>query len=105
MIQELKISQTPYLVKIDVEGAENMVLEGAQKFIAQYKPIFLIELHSPQNFIKTYHFFSKLHYKITQLFSNNEHRTFIYVEPIPEIKSNQFIKLITESQCIGTEEE
>lgn len=38
--------ETPGLIKIDVEGAENLVLQGAEELIQQYSPTFIIELHS-----------------------------------------------------------
>ena len=46
------------LLKIDVEGAEVMVLQGAARFIAEHRPIFYIEAHSHElargcvNFLK-----------------------------------------------------
>jgi len=36
----------PNVIKIDVEGAEDLVLEGAPKVLANHKPDFAIELHS-----------------------------------------------------------
>lgn len=36
----------PDLVKIDVEGAESLVLNGAQKIATQHKTRFLVEMHS-----------------------------------------------------------
>ncbi len=38
---------TPDLVKIDVEGAESFVLEGARQIAAYQKTIFMVEMHSP----------------------------------------------------------
>jgi FkbM family methyltransferase len=38
----------PDFLKIDVEGAESAVLRGCLRVIAQYHPIFIIELHNPQ---------------------------------------------------------
>lgn len=35
----------PAMIKIDVEGAEIEVLKGAQKLIAQTRPVFLLEVH------------------------------------------------------------
>jgi FkbM family methyltransferase len=40
------------LIKIDVEGYENEVLEGAFKLIEKYRPIILIENHSNDKFSK-----------------------------------------------------
>lgn len=40
--------RAPSLVKIDVEGAEMHVLNGAQKLLSHYKPLVLCEVHSPE---------------------------------------------------------
>jgi FkbM family methyltransferase len=37
----------PRAVKIDVEGAELMVLEGAQGMMARYKPALILAVHPP----------------------------------------------------------
>lgn len=36
----------PHLLKVDVEGAEQLVLEGAEKTLASHHPIIIIEFHS-----------------------------------------------------------
>lgn len=41
-----KANPVPQLVKIDVEGAEIMVIRGMERVIARYKPILAISLHS-----------------------------------------------------------
>jgi len=38
----------PNLIKIDVEGAEKIVLEGLHKTLVEYKPVLLIEVHNIQ---------------------------------------------------------
>jgi FkbM family methyltransferase len=38
----------PDFIKIDVEGAEANVLRGAQRLIAEVKPLMILELHSSQ---------------------------------------------------------
>lgn len=38
----------PSLIKIDVEGGEGMVLQGAQRLLAEKSPTLLIELHGPE---------------------------------------------------------
>ncbi len=40
-----RYSLCPQLFKIDVEGAEFLVLEGARKSIAKHKPLLVIEIH------------------------------------------------------------
>lgn len=37
------------LIKIDVEGAEDKVLRGAESVISEFRPYLLIELHDPEN--------------------------------------------------------
>jgi FkbM family methyltransferase len=37
--------RAPSLVKIDVQGAEMMVLEGARKILREYRPALFVELH------------------------------------------------------------
>lgn len=44
-----KIIDPPDLVKIDVEGAESLVIEGAMITLEKYKPTLLIEIHSQRN--------------------------------------------------------
>jgi hypothetical protein len=36
----------PSVIKIDVEGAEKLVLEGSLNLLLEYKPILLIEVHN-----------------------------------------------------------
>lgn len=36
----------PSIIKIDVEGAESLVLEGAVELLSKYKPLLLIEVHN-----------------------------------------------------------
>lgn len=43
-----KVEHIPDLIKIDVEGAEYLVLKGAVKTAAHKKSSFFIEMHSPQ---------------------------------------------------------
>ncbi len=40
-----KIIPSPSVIKIDVEGAEELVIRGAAKTISKYKPIIFIEVH------------------------------------------------------------
>ncbi|HEX9680186.1 MAG TPA: FkbM family methyltransferase [Anaerolineales bacterium] len=41
-------SRPPHLVKIDVEGAEGMVLSGMQRTLDRARPAVLLELHGPE---------------------------------------------------------
>lgn len=44
-IQELGDGRPPKVIKIDVEGAEQLVLEGGRQFLAQHRPFLFIEVH------------------------------------------------------------
>ncbi|HTL28531.1 MAG TPA: FkbM family methyltransferase, partial [Tepidisphaeraceae bacterium] len=38
----------PDMVKMDIEGAETLALPSAQRLLSEFKPTWLIELHSPE---------------------------------------------------------
>jgi hypothetical protein len=38
----------PDFLKIDVEGAEALVLQGATRLLAEVRPMMIIELHNPE---------------------------------------------------------
>jgi FkbM family methyltransferase len=38
----------PAVIKIDVEGGEGMVLQGAERILATYQPLLMLELHGPE---------------------------------------------------------
>ncbi len=42
----LELNAFPNVIKIDVEGAEVLVLQGAQNLLKQHKPMLLIEVHN-----------------------------------------------------------
>ena len=71
------IQDAPYLIKIDVEGAENLVLDGGVNLIRKYKPIILMEIHSIFNMLKTCEFFGSVDYEIELLKEENDGRCFI----------------------------
>lgn len=41
------LGRGPSIIKIDVEGAEAMVVRGASRTLRAYRPVLLIELHTP----------------------------------------------------------
>jgi len=43
-----KFGLSPSVIKIDVEGFEDLVLRGAQQTLEEYKPILFVELHPQQ---------------------------------------------------------
>lgn len=61
------------LIKIDVEGHELKVIEGAKKTIKKHRPNLLIEIeeqHSKEKLLKSINYIQNLHYK-SYIFHNN----------------------------------
>ncbi len=67
----------PFLIKIDVEGAEHLVLQGGLNIIKKYKPILLIEIHSIFNMLKVCEYCKSVDYKIELLNEDDDGRCFI----------------------------
>jgi len=55
------------LIKIDVEGAGGKVLSGAQKTIKDFKPYFVIDLHTPEQDIFVGQLLTSAGYKLSRL--------------------------------------
>lgn len=71
------VTEPPYLVKIDIEGAEYLALEGAKELLTKYKPILLIEIHSIFNMLKVGQVLNELNYKVELLKEEKDGRCFI----------------------------
>lgn len=80
-ISTLGITDAPYLLKIDIEGAEYLALEGSKALLREHKPIILIEIHSIFNMLKAVEIFGELHYKIELLREEKDGRCFISATP------------------------
>lgn len=61
----------PDFIKIDVEGAEAFVLRGAEKILAEKKPMLMIEVHSPEIGREVLQLL-KPHYNVVTIFENNK---------------------------------
>jgi FkbM family methyltransferase len=92
--KKLGITRKPDIIKIDIEGAENIALEGARELIKDCTPIFLIELHSLENILTTYEFFLQVDYKIDVLDYQNEHRVFIMASKCDSIGKAEFNEVL-----------
>lgn len=79
--EKLGIREAPDVMKIDVEGAESLVLEGARETISSKKPLILMEVHSMLNMFNVVSFLSSLSYEMTMLKEEKDGRCFIEARP------------------------
>jgi FkbM family methyltransferase len=70
-------TEPPFLVKIDIEGAEYLALEGARELLSNHKPILLIEIHSIFNMLKVGQVLHEFNYEIELLKEEKDGRCFI----------------------------
>lgn len=79
----LSIDKLPDIMKIDVEGAEYLVLLGAKQILKTKKPILFIEIHSILNMFNVASFLFSLEYNLTILRKESSGICFIEATPKP----------------------
>jgi FkbM family methyltransferase len=72
-----KIGRVPDVIKIDVEGAEFLVLEGGKNYFTHNHPILLIEIHSIFNMLKVSELLHSYQYTFSLLHKEADGRCFI----------------------------
>lgn len=60
----------PRLVKIDVEGAEEIVLLGASRLISEHHPVILLEFHNTHAAVASIQFLKRYDYQIYEIRSH-----------------------------------
>lgn len=75
--EELGIQEEPDLIKIDVEGAESLVLLGAKNTLLTKKPVILMEVHSIFNMFEVMTFLYSLSYESKIIKEESDGRCFI----------------------------
>jgi len=80
LLESVGIKEKPFLIKIDVEGAEYLVLEGAKETLKKFKPILLLEIHSIYNMLQVGEILHSLNYQIKLLKEEKDGRCFIVAE-------------------------
>lgn len=78
---ELHLNIPPTVMKIDVEGAEALVLKGASDTIKKYKPVLMLEVHSPQAMIDVTKFLNDHSYVFEILKEEKDGRKFMEAKP------------------------
>jgi FkbM family methyltransferase len=76
-----ELTKKPDLLKIDIEGAEFLMLEGAKNTIEKYKPTILIEIHSIYNMLVIGKMMRDWNYKIELLKEERDGRCFLAMTP------------------------
>jgi FkbM family methyltransferase len=66
LIEELDLKRVK-LIKIDVEGAESRVLQGAGNVIERFRPHLVIDLHTPEQDVDVARFLIDRRYKLSRL--------------------------------------
>jgi FkbM family methyltransferase len=79
--KELPIEDAPDVIKIDVEGAESLVLSGAKNTLLEKKPIIFLEVHSMQNMFDVVSFLTSLSYGLEIINKEQDGRCFIEARP------------------------
>lgn len=69
------------LIKIDVEGAEHLVISGARGLLERWRPILLIEIHSAVCMLKVLELLHPLGYTAVVLHEDRPGRCFIQALP------------------------
>lgn len=81
LIQSGEVEQ-PDLIKIDVEGAESLVLDGSQSLLANYKPKLLIAIHGSEQLALCEQKLQTLGYDVEKL---EEHQAGIHFDLLAEL--------------------
>jgi FkbM family methyltransferase len=77
-----KTALRPNLVKIDVEGAELAVLQGARRMLLECRPVLLIEIHGEQHRAEVLRLLEGCGYAVSEL-GTRERETFCVAVPSP----------------------
>lgn len=74
----------PDLMKIDVEGAEFLVLQGARETLKKHRPHLLVEIHNISMMFQSQELLHELGYKMTLIDEENTtlSRAFFHAKPI-----------------------
>ncbi len=78
----------PDLIKIDIEGAEELLLEGAVKTLVAYKPFLFLEIHSILNMFNVYSILNSCNYDLELLKVEPDGRCLFFASISPKKADN-----------------
>ena len=81
-LEEIRNGKKVDVMKIDVEGAESLVLDGAMDTIKSQKPVILIEIHSISNMYCFLDMLKKINYTYELLKREPDGRHLILAKPV-----------------------
>jgi FkbM family methyltransferase len=67
-----QLNQPPDLMKIDVEGAEALIIQGGLRTLDVYSPKVIIEIHGPKNAQKVWHLLQSFDYSWNHMTANGK---------------------------------
>ena len=103
LVEELGISDRIDFIKMDVEGFETYILEGAKKTLKKYKPIMIIEAHSQRLQIagKSFEWYIKTFkdYHIFKIPAVNRTNPYLRLEKLTGLEENIAVNLLLLPHC------
>lgn len=83
--------RTPDIIKIDVEGAELLVLKGGKDFFKNHMPMVFMEVHNILMMFKIYEFFSSINYELQILDESNSTLSKCFILANPKQDKNRIL--------------
>lgn len=74
----------PFMMKIDVEGAEHLVIKGAKTLLQNSHPILFIEIHSVENMLQICNELSSIGYKLSIIENSEKTQSRCFIKAIYE---------------------
>jgi FkbM family methyltransferase len=81
------VEDPPDFIKLDVEGAEELVIQGALRTIGTYNPRILIEIHGPKNALNTWSRLAPFQYEWKHIAPNGKENQIFCADDLPKLFS------------------
>jgi FkbM family methyltransferase len=84
------VEDPPDFIKLDVEGAEELVIQGALRTIGTYNPRILVEIHGPKNALSTWSRLAPFQYEWKHIAPSGKENRIQYAEDLTKLFSENF---------------